>query len=347
MKKKGTKNLTYVQRLMLEDCLKAKLHKKVIAEKLGVCLATVYNEISRGLYQHKISKTDFWGDKYYKFVSSYSPEIAQEKYDFNQTSKGANIKLGNNYEFARFVEKRVLKDKISPCAVVGEIKKNNPYGLTISKTTMYRYISQGFIGKLTMSDCPFYKKKKTYRKPVPKRFSKGVSIEKRPEEVLLRNTFGHWEMDCVCGCTNSSLLVLTERLSRYELIFPIERQNCSYVVKTLNSIEKHYGKNFRKIFKSITVDNGSEFMDNGGIEKSIYRGIRTKVYYCHPYSSWERGSNERINRDIRRLVPKGTDLSKLSFNDVKQVEKWVNSYPREILDYYTSSDIFQNYVSSL
>lgn len=136
-------------------------------------------------------------------------------------------------------------------------------------------------------------------------------------------------MDCVCGSTKATSLVLTERLTRKEIIMPMTNQKCESVIHCLNIIEHQYGKNFKMIFKSITVDNGSEFADFEKLEKSKYgNSKRTSVYYCHPYCSSERGSNERLNREIRRLIPKGTDLSQFTRKDIQRVENWVNDYPR-------------------
>lgn len=104
---------------------------------------------------------------------------------------------------------------------------------------------------------------------------------------------------------------------------------------------------FRKVFKSITVDNGSEFSDFAGLEKSIYGGRRTSVYYCHPYTSCERGSNERLNREIRRLLPKGTDFTKYSDKQIQRVQDWVNAYPREIFGFATSAELFTKQLSAL
>lgn len=344
MRKKGQKNLTYTQRLILEDCLKAGLHKKIIAEKLGVRLSTVYNEIHRGEYLHKtISYHDVFGDKHYKEVKRYSPEKAEKAYRINQTAKGASLKIGNDYDFVRYVEKRVCLDKLSPCAVLGEIKRKKLFRTDISKTTLYRYIDIGIFNNIKRTDLPLKRERKHYRKTLIKRPPKGTSIEKRPSEIFSRNTFGHWEMDCVVGKKDSKdvLLVLTERLTRFEIILKMKNRKAETVVSGLNKIERKFGNEFRKIFKTITVDNGVEFSDYIGLEKSIYRGKRVDVYYCHPYSSCERGSNERINRDIRRLLPKGTDFSKVSDSRVKFVENWVNNYPREIFGFASSAEIFQ------
>lgn len=105
---------------------------------------------------------------------------------------------------------------------------------------------------------------------------------------------------------------------------------------------------FSRIFKTITMDNGVEFADSKGIEKSIYGNKkRTTVYYCHPYTSCERGTNERLNREIRRKLPKGTDFSKVTNKTVQAVEDWVNAYPRAVLGYATSSETFEKYVTAL
>lgn len=131
------------------------------------------------------------------------------------------------------------------------------------------------------------------------------------------------------GC----LLVLSERMTREEIIEKMKARTSSSVVHALNMLERKYGsRKFREKFKTITCDNGCEFLDCKGIEKSRYtEGNRTTVYYCHPYSSWERGTNENINRLIRRFFPKGTVFDDVSVKQVEMVETWINSYPRKIL----------------
>lgn len=350
MKQKGTKNFTYTQRLQLEALLKVGLHKKQIAAQLGVCLATVYNEIKRGEYTYKrYSYTDYWGERHYKPATGYSPNIAEDKYRLNMTAHGAPLKLGNDYDFVRYVEKRVCVDKISPSAVCGEIKRERPCRTVVSKTTMYRYIAQGLFMGISSEHLPFGQRKKHYRKTIAKRPPKGISIERRPADILLRDKFGHWEMDCVVGkqYTKNVLLVLTERLTRYEIIMKMPNRKAATVVQFVDKLERRYGKKFRTLFKSITVDNGSEFADFAGLERSVYGGARTAVYYCHPYTSCERGSNERINRDIRRLLPKGTDFSKVSDKRVQEVARWVNAYPREIFGFATSAEAFAREFSAL
>ena len=94
---------------------------------------------------------------------------------------------------------------------------------------------------------------------------------------------------------------------------------------------------FTQVFKSITADNGSEFLDSKGMQKAAKCD---EVYYAHPFSSWERGSNENGNRILRRFLPKGTDFSTLKPRDLKRIEDWVNNYPRKIFGYKTANDMY-------
>ncbi len=349
MKRKGTKDLTLTQRRELENYLKAGLHKKHIVELLGVCLATVYNELKRGECTQKVYiYTDYWGERHYKEVTVYSADIAEYKYRQNQSAHGAPLKIGNDFELVREIERRVIDDKISPCAALGRIKREKLCRTVISKTTLYRYIRAGYIfTRLTMKDVQL--KKRHYQKATVKRPPKGMSIEQRPAEISARNTFGHWEMDCVMGKqgTKETILAFTERLTRFEIVYKMPDHKAATVVRFVNKLEKRYGKQFRRLFKSITVDNGVEFSDFNGLEKSIFGGKRTSVYYCHPYTSCERGSNERLNRELRRLIPKGVDLSTISDTRIKTVETWVNDYPREIFGYATSAELFAEYLQAI
>ena len=201
MKCKGTKDLTYTQRLQLEGYLRAGLYKREIARLLGECLATVYNEIKRGecTQRQKVYDRYVGGVCGYKTVTAYSPNLAQERYKLNQSAHGAPLKVGNDYDFVRYVEKRVIYDKLSPAAVCGEIRRKQMFRTVVSKTTMYRYVRNGIFMGIRQQHLPIGQRKKHYRKTVAKRPPKGTSIEQRPIEIHSRNTFGHWEMDLVVG----------------------------------------------------------------------------------------------------------------------------------------------------
>ena len=340
------KHLTWNDRLKIEKALKEGLKPCKIADRLHVHNATIYRELKRGTYTHLNS--DLTTEE------RYSPEIAQQRYDENLKAKGADLKIGNDRELAEFIERKIADEGFSPAAVVGEIKR---LGLTfqteISEKTIYNYIDKGVFLRLGRKSLPQKgKRKRKYDKVKPKqaRAPKGESIENRPQEINERATFGHWEMDCVEGKkkTKETLLVLSERLTRREIIIKMPDKTAASVVKALNRIERKYGRRFPQIFKSITVDNGSEFADCDGIETSIFgRGKRkrTTVYYCHPYSAYERGTNENINKMIRRFLPKGTDFRKVSVEYIERVETWINNYPREILGFETSGTLFEKYLA--
>lgn len=348
MRKQGTKNLTFTQRLQIEALFNAKFSKKDIAKHIGVCLRTIQRELRRGEYEHLYKRNNpWWHTSKCRKVTKYSAQIAQDKYKIKCTARGRPLKIGNDHELINYINNRVKNENITPHAVWGDIKhKQIPFKTQISKTTLYNYMDLGLIQNKIIG----VRKKKYRRTPKTiKRVSRGISIEKRPEEIAKRTTFGNWEMDCVCGNTKATLLVLTERLTRQEIIFPMKDQKSVSVLNCLNTLEKRYGKKFTKVFKTITVDNGSEFLDFEALEKSIYGKDkkRTQIYYCHPYCSCERGTNERINREIRRLVPKGTNLAKYSTADIKQVENWVNNYPRKVLDFATSQELFDYYMQQI
>lgn len=341
------KTLTWNDRLQIEAWQRAGVSVKEMAKLLGVHFTTVYREIKRGEYDRLDGET-------YIFHKAYSPDISERKKQAFLRAKGPSLKIGNDYEYAQFVEYMISVKKYSPEAVLGEIKRKGLcFGTSVSKVTLYRYIEQGVFLTLTNEDLPVKRNKmKSKHKTIKaKKVSRGTSIEKRPVEISARHSFGHWEMDCVEGAkgTKGTLLVLTERLTRYEIIRKMKDKTTESVVRALNALEREYGTPlFRLLFKTITMDNGTEFSDVKGIEMSA-RGIksRTKAYYCHPYSSWERGSNENQNRLVRRHYPKGCNFDKVTPLQINSLQKWINEYPRKLFDYRSSSDLFALHFSQI
>ncbi len=334
------KHLTWNDRLKIEKGLKEGLKPMEIAARLHVHNTTIYRELKRGTYTHLNS--DLTTEE------RYSPEIAEARYRENLRAKGGELKIGDDRELAEYIERKIVDEGYSPAAVVGEIKR---LGLTfkteISEKTIYNYIDKGLFLRLERKDLPQGgKRKRKYNKVKRKsaRASVGESIENRPQEINDRETFGHWEMDCVEGKkkTKETLLVLSERKTRQEIIIKMPDHTSASVVAALDKLERKHGRKFCKVFKSITVDNGSEFLNCEGIEKSVYGNRkRTMVYYCHPYSAYERGTNENINKMIRRFLPKGTDFRKVTVGYIRRVEEWINNYPREIFGYETAAMQFE------
>lgn len=149
-------------------------------------------------------------------------------------------------------------------------------------------------------------------------------------------------MDLVVGPQEGSgavLLTLTERRSRQEMIFKLANRKAASVRAVFNRLERQLGKQqFRETFKSLTTDNGPEFLEYEKLVKSIYGGTRFVVYYCHSYAAWEKGTNEVHNRMIRRWFPKGTDFAKISRQKIAEAQTWMNNYPRKILGWKTPTE---------
>mgnify|MGYP000207188928 CR=1 FL=1 len=338
-------HLSIDARLKIEGWLRVGVKPRQIAELLHCHVSTIYREMKRGTYEHLNSD--------YTTEIRYSPDIAETQYRLNLSAKGAQLKIGNDHRLADFIENKIIKEKYSPAAVLGEIRDQGlEFDTTICVTTLYSYIDKGIFLRLTNKNLPVKRNKKKHPKKVRAcRASRGESIEHRPAEVAERLTAGHWEMDCVEGKkgTRKTLLVLTERKTRNEIIRLMNDKTAASVIKALNALEKQLGSELAQVFQTITVDNGSEFSDYEGIEKSlIHKGHkRTKVYFCHPYSAYERGSNENQNRMVRRHYPKGYDFTNTTPAEIRKLEKWINDYPREMFNYYSSAELYEACINSL
>ena len=340
-KERKGKHLNYEERIKIEALLKTGLTSEEIGRQLGGRSGrTIRREIKQGSVE--LLNSD------YTTRVEYSADVAQQKHDFKATAKGPGLKIANDYELVKFIEKEIRDQKKSPYAVSEEIKRNLKFKTKLSFKTIYNYIDEGFLPGLSNKDLPVKKngKKRDYhhiRSAITN--TRGTSISERPEEIDTREDYGHWEMDTVVGKqgTKTVLLVLTERKTRQEIIFKMKSKSEACVIKTLDKLERKMGsKKFREQFKTITCDNGCENLDFEGIERSaLVNQPRTKVYYAHPYSAWERGSNENANKLIRRFVPKGSDISKFSHGRIKLIENWINNYPRRILNGLSSHQLIQ------
>lgn len=341
------KHLSQNDRIKMETMLNSG-HKVVeVAEYLHVHRSTIYREIKRGEYTHRNSD--------YTEETRYSSDLGQKNHDWNAQGKGRNIKIGNDRPLAEYIEGKIIEDKYSPeAALAAAAESGIEFTTSISVRTLYRYIDKGIFLKLTNKDLPVKGKRKKHNKRVrvQKRASAGESIENRPDEVKDREIFGHWEMDTVKGkqgVTKSCMLVLTERKTRDEIIVKLPDQKAASVVEAIDRLERKWGDMFTKVFRSITVDNGVEFSDYEGLERSVlHEGEkRTFAFYCHPYSSWERGSNENNNRLIRRHIPKGEDFDEKKDRDIEYIENWINNYPRGIFGFKTSAQLFEEEIRKL
>ena len=341
------RQLTRADRLKIEALKKAGHDNKDVAAQIGVHISTIYRELKRGKYTH--TNTDLTEEE------RYSPDIAEDRYRQNLKNKGPDLKIGNDYKLAKYIEEKIADEGYSPGAVLGEIKsKGLKFKTIFTKPTLYSYIDKGIFLRVTNKELPVKRIRRRKNKRIQRqaRANAGLSIEKRPKEIDTREEFGHWEMDTVNGKkgeSKHSLLVMTERKTRKELIYLLYGYTSEQVCSRLDQLERKWGKNFSKVFKTITVDNGREFADNLGMQKSINKNKkkRTDIFYCHPYCSFERGSNENQNRLVRRKIPKGTNFDDRTEEEVKSIEDWINYYPREMFGWKTAEELFDEEIKKL
>lgn len=327
------RRMTWTTRLQIETLHNTGHSTRYIASYLGYSPSSIWTEIQHGLYDHLDSKT-------WLCVRRYSAQIAQEYAEQQATSKGVNIKLGHNCAYAHAVAEQIA-DGRSPAHIVNDFKASNLW--TVSVSTLYRYIDKGYLPNISNKNLQEKSKRKPpAEKQKAKRPPKGNSIEVRPKEVYSRSTFGHWELDSIIGKAEGqreSLLTFIERMSRFGLVLRVNGKTTQETIKALKSALSKFPKG---TFKSLTCDNGSEFQDAKGME-----ALGVDVYYCHPYCSSERGSNERANRILRRWFPKGKTLRYATQQDCDFAAHQMNTLRRRVLNWHTPEELFLAEVQKL
>jgi transposase, IS30 family len=305
---------------------------EAIAQVIGCHKSTISRELKRGtVTQKKSDLTEY---------QAYFPEAGQAIYEKNRSNCGAKYKLADVADFIHFAVEKLQKDNWSPDAICGYAKTHQLFdGKIVCTKTLYHYIDMGVLPVKNI-DLPLRVRRST-RKTRTRKNKKilGKSIEERPASIQERTEFGHWEIDTVLGSRTkgSALLTLTERQTRMEHIFKIDQKSIEGVDKAIQALKARYGEHFPAIFKSITSDNGSEF-------STLAQSIdceQVEIYYTHPYTSCERGTNERHNGLIRRFIPKGKSIDDIHDTLILYVENWCNTLPRKILNYRTPQTMFQ------
>ncbi len=333
--------MTEDERYLMEGMLLAGAGVTEIARKLGFCRQTIYNELKRGLYTHIC---DFWEEV------RYSADKAQQIHVYNQTAKGRPLKIGNDHAYADFLERKMLgiqedgkrdkRKRYSPAAALAAARAEG-FTTSVCPSTLYSYIDKQVFLHLKNKDLIEKGRKKRPRSDDEKRrvvHPALPSIMDRPKAANERTESGHKEIDLVVSCegSKSAALTITERTTRQEMIFKLPDKRACTVRAVFDRLEREMGaEQFREEFKSITTDNGPEFLEYEKLVESIYGGRRFEVYYCHSYSAWEKGTNENHNRMFRRFFPKGTDFSKVSQAEIQEAVDWMNNYPRKILGWKT------------
>lgn len=296
------KHITEKERHLIEKWTKEGKSNREIGRLLGKSHQTINNEIKRGSVDLSYTGGGI----------EYSAQKAQASYNHLRLAVGRNDSWTVEKET---IIREKIKLKFSP-EIISQLP-NMP-----SCTTIYTWIYKGWIANVSRKDLIYPRKPKTLKSTEkrPPRKMNALSIEQRPQVINDRVEAGHFEIDLVIlnKKRGQQLLTLTDRKTRYEIIRVIPDKTADSVNHALRQITQRY------LIKSITADNGSEFM-------RLDEVLDCPIYYAHPYASYERGTNENANRLIRRWFPKGTTA--VSSDEVTAVEEWMNHYPRKLFNY--------------
>jgi len=323
------------ERYKMEVLLKSKQTIAQIAELLGRHRSTIYRERRRG--EVKLIRAEL------EEKEEYRADVGHRESQKRGRQRERGLKIGRDRELEAYIRERLTQDRHSPDAIIGGIRRQElKFERMICTKTLYNYVNRGVFAGISEEQL-WEKGRRRRRRGGKARISLnnrlGRSIEERSEAINRREEYGHWEGDTVKGRqgTASVLLTLTERQSREECILKLGQGTQEAVKAAFDRLEEELGEQFSLKFKSMTLDNGSEFLNAEMIEKSCRdkKKTRTKVYFAHPNSAWERGTNENHNRIIRRFIPKGVDIGGYSEKSIAKIQEWMNSYPRKILAYLT------------
>lgn len=329
---KNYKRLDSDEREEISRMLAQKCSFHNIAEALGRQVSTISREISAG------------SDNKY----TYRAVKAHKRAKRNASKRKRNKRILNDHlELWRYVHKK-LKKKWSPKQIAEELKKDYPLDMTmrIAPETIYTYIyvlPRGALKKELVS-CLRQNRKRRYQQSRGVKMERNIedmlSIEERPKEAEDRIIPGHWEGDLIIGKNNRSFLgTLVERTTRTTILVPVKSKGAEDVAK---AFAKEVKKLPQQMKLSMTYDQGREMAQH-----KLFTNITgVKVYFAHPRSPWERGTNENTNGLIRQFFPKGTDFHKVSRYEFKKAQDLLNGRPRASLNYQKPYEVFNQLINS-
>jgi IS30 family transposase len=306
--------LTQEQRYQIYALMKAGQNQSDISHLINVHKSTISRELRRN-----------------RGMKGYRPKQAHQ-FSLNRRKKAkCRIKVST----WTLIETLLRKDW-SPEQVSGWLKEN--YGLQISHEWIYQHIlmDKQAGGNLHRHLRCQKKRRKRYGSYDRRgRLKNRVSIDERPVIVDTRQRLGDWEVDTIIGKGHRHAIVsLTERKARLALLRKVERKTAQAVADAVIELLKTLPVRIH----TITADNGKEFADH----ERIARDLRTNVYFAHPYSSWERATNENLNGLVRQYFPKKHNFATITKTEIEFVMERLNNRPRKCLGFKTPNQIFFN-----
>ncbi|PJA53782.1 IS30 family transposase [Candidatus Roizmanbacteria bacterium CG_4_9_14_0_8_um_filter_34_12] len=326
-KKIGKKERSLIARMLAQG-------KKIraIARELCRSPSTISEEVSRN---------QVWdGDR---FV--YESIIAQEEYERRKSKAGKREPLKNKWIYQYVINH--LQLGWAPEQISGRLKIEHPLvkSRTVGMETIYRYIyDPENKDEILWEYLPRGQKKRKKQKgrSVHKSHIKArISISKRLARVNKRKEFGHFEGDSVEGrrSVGDGIHTEVERVSRMFFAVKVKRINSEETIRVQTEIFEKLPSTARK---SVTLDNGRE----NHLHMRLNKILNMKTYFCHPYASYERGTNENTNGLLRRYLPKQTDFTGLTQDELDEIVSEINNRPRKVLKYKTAQEVFTSLINN-
>jgi len=316
------KHLTKEQRYVISSLYKRGVKLESIAEEIGVYKSTISREIKRNSGKH----------------GGYNPDRAHL---FAQERKE---RFASQRRFTKEIENRVRsyleQEQWSPEQIVGYCKNNHIEMVSVER--IYQYVR-----KDKAEGGHLYKhlrhRLKHRKRPVGGdtkiKIKDRVSIDNRPEKANNRTEFGHWEADLIIGNNHKgAILTLTERVSKQLMIKYLEKgKKAKGVANAMIELLLPY----KQQVLSITMDNGLEFAEH----KAVAKKLEADTFFTHPYSSWEKGQIEYMNKLLRQYYPKNKPITKYNTHNINEIQRKINNRPRKNLNYEKPFEIFYNFVN--
>ena len=339
--RKSGKHFTLDERGQIQALHREGFSLRAIAARVGCSHTAIHYELKRGTPERQAARGR---------SPQYTAKRGQQAYLEHRKNSKRPYKLNSAgcAPFLRWMTERIRKNKWSIDMCVGDARANKWFdedGIPCTKT-LYNMLWAGRI-PLTLFDVPqaLGRKCKHKRNRKNKRL-KGRSIEERPALVDEGTEIGHWEADTVVGSRKgrgAAVFTAVEKVTHDYIAIRISGRTCAGIEEAIAHLKSEYGEDrFSQVFKTITVDNGTECETFTQLES-----LGTKVYFAPPYSSWERPQNERHNGILRQYIPKGTGIDGYSDEDILNIADEINSRPRRVFGYQTPAELFNTFLDEV
>jgi len=279
--------------------------------------------------------------------SSYTAKVAQRI--FNQRKERTNkrkLEKGRNLDLKNYVVGQLRLD-LSPEQIAGRLKQGlaSEIRQTISHESIYQYIYEGE-GRFEY----LYPHLRTRRSKRQRKFSRKkqgkiaikerVSIHERPEIVTEKERLGDWETDSLIFSRQKG--IVSVQYERKGMLCRLHKAANKTAEETEQAIWISIESLPSEFWQSLTRDNGTENVKH----EETKRVFNVQSYFCDGYCSWQKGGVENLNKLIRQYLPRSTDLSKLTDDDIYQIQERLNNRPRKSLNYLTPNEVFAKYLKS-